>query len=221
MFKRLLNKITKKRDIRFLDAESYKYQQAINSLRVPQSFDVSIQVEKTKTSTPFNNFENLDSSSFLELIRQATAYNDVVEEQQGIQIPSGLSSSTREGKRHLNSLGVFSDSKIYSALIHSVLSMFDLDIQHFNHPVTFKQDNYLCFDSVSAWIIFLSEEQDSDFLDLFLDRYVDKPTLFLFSKLNKDACMSRIEQFIEQNNLEALEDNQKLFVLAALTREKD
>ena len=111
----------------------------------------------------------------------------------------------------LSGLGVFSDSKIYSALIHSVLSGYHLNIQHFNHPSTFKPERFELFDTVSAWIVFLSDDSgsdadtgysaDSDFLDLFIDRYVDKPTLFLFSKLNKDACIKRINQFIHQHSL--------------------
>jgi|TARA_R110002049_G_scaffold99587_5_gene242428 hypothetical protein len=210
MFKSFLKKIYKKRDIRFLDAESYKFRQAINSKAPRHKFDdESIEVEKVSTLPTFDKLERSDSTSFLELIRQATTYN-TPEEQHGVQIPSGVINSRNVCDRHLNSLGVFSDSKIYSALIHSILSKYDLDIQHFNHPSTFKQSNYSCFDSISTWIVFLSDEQDSDFLDHFLDRYVEKPTLFLFSKVNRGACIGSIGQFIKQNNLEVHESDQEL-----------
>ena len=49
---------------------------------------------------------------------------------------------------------------------------------------------------------------------------MSQPTLFLFSKVNKGACMSSIEQFIKQNNLEALESDQELSVLATPTCDK-
>ena len=101
-----------------------------------------------------------------------------------------------------------------------MLSKHELDIKHFNHPSSFKKDKYPFFDTISSWIIFISDEQDSDFLDDFLDRYVDKPTLFLYSKVNKGACMSSIEQFRKQNNLEALESDQELSVLATPTCDK-
>lgn len=208
MFKNLLKKIYKKHDIRFLDAESYKFQQAMKSSRLPKNFnDEAIQVEKVKISPSFNELKRSDPNSFLELIRKATSNS--FQEQQGEQL---VSCPTTGSKQHLNSLGVFSDSKIYSVLVHFILSKYELDIKHFNHPATFKKDKYPFFDTINSWIIFISDEQDSDFLDSFLDRYVDKPTLFLFSKVNKAACVSSIEKFIKQNNLEALEGEQNLDV---------
>jgi hypothetical protein len=208
MLKNLFKKNKKRSDIRFLDAESYK--QGINFSEFSHSFDDFIQVEKENSTFTCNKFENIEPSSFLEIIRQATVYPEIHEEEQKLQAPDSLINPRPIDKCYLNSLGVFSDSKIYSALIHSILSTHDLDIKHFNHPVTFRKSQYSFFDTISSWIIFLSDEHDSDFLDCFLDRYVDKPTLFLFSKINKEACVSRIEQFIEQNNLAALESDQDI-----------
>lgn len=216
MFKKFLRKNHKNHDIRFLDAESYKFQQLINSSRLSKNVDDEpIQVEKDKVSSSFNERERSDSSSFLELIRQATS--NTFDGQQDDQLHRG---SVTDCKRHLNSLGVFSDSKMYSVLVHFILSKYELDIKHFNHPATFKKDKYPFFDTISSWIIFISDEQDSGFLDNFLDRYVDKPTLFLFSKVNKEACMSSIEKFIKQNNLETLASDQGLSALAIPTCDK-
>ena len=63
------------------------------------------QVEKDNVWPSFNELESSDSSSFLELIRQATS--NTFDRQQDDQLASG---STTDSKRHLNSLGVFSDS---------------------------------------------------------------------------------------------------------------
>lgn len=213
MLKNLFKKAAKRRDIRFMDIESYKYQKVKKSaMQHKQPEDEQILVEDDAKSYSFDEPEKVSSVSFLELIRQVTTSSNSFEKEQETKTPDRLiNTAPEEGKHFLNSLGVFSDSKIYSALIHSALSKYDLDVQHFNHPDTFTQNKYAHFDSISSWIIFLSDEQDCDFLDKFLDRYVDKPTLFLFSKLNKDACMSRIEKFIRQNNLEAYECEQEEF----------
>jgi hypothetical protein len=200
MLKKFFTKNKKRCDIRFLDAESFKNQHALGrDVLRQQSDDSFIKVEKNNIHSAFLDLEAFDSVSFLEVIRQATIYSEVSDNDQG----DVVSSNGNLTKTHLNSLGVFSDSKIYSTLIQSVLSSHDLNIEHFNHPNTFKQDKYDFFDEISSWIIFLSDDQDSDFLERFVDRYVDKPTLFLFSKLNKDAFVKRITQFIQQNNLEA------------------
>ena len=191
--------VTKKRqDMRFLDAESYKYQQRTDRpCSLPNSDDEFIKVHDNPIDSRLEELEHPDSSSFLDMIRQVTSYTEPAE-QNHEQNVDGYFDDSAKAK---NSLGVFSDSKIYSALIQSVLVNFELNIQHFNHPSTFKPEKYDFFDGVSAWIIFLSDEEDNTFLDSFLDRYVDKPTLFLFSKLNKDAFVKRISQFVQQNDL--------------------
>tara|TARA_R110001599_G_C12106526_1_gene647563 strand:- start:353 stop:640 length:288 start_codon:yes stop_codon:yes gene_type:complete len=94
MFKSFLKKNYKKRDIRFLDAESYKFQQV------------------KKASPPTHNVDD-----------------ETIQEEE-----VNLLSSVDEPES--------SDSKTYSALIHTVLSKYDLDIQHFNHPETFKRHKY-------------------------------------------------------------------------------
>lgn len=218
MFKTLFNK-KKSRDFRFVNPESYAKSHSFNvNNTYKKEEDAFIRVEQEESV----NLNDGQTFSFLERIKHATS--EVVLEEIVVEAPSndeiielGLPHHQSESKpnvygfdfdkvssrdlKQLSGLGVFSDSKIYSALIHSVLSDYYLNIQHFNHPSTFKPSNYKLFDSISAWIIFLSDENDCDFLDLFLDRYVDKPTLFLFSKLNKDASIKRINQFIQQHRL--------------------
>lgn len=101
-----------------------------------------------------------------------------------------------------NSLGIFSDSKVYSALIKNELSAYRLDVRHFNHPNTFVESRFDFFDRVSAWIIFLSDDGDEQFIDRFLDRYCDKPTLFLCPKASRTRTAARINQFIDTCCLE-------------------
>ena len=219
MFKVFFNKKSKNRDLRFLDSETYSKRQPTKFRHASDSDDDAfIRVE----SDGYSAYNAIQEISFLERIKHATSEKTALEETALDEtnldeiIELGLPENPQPKKnvygfdfeqvssndlKQLKGLGVFSDSKIYSALIHSVLSDYHLNIQHFNHPNTFKAKNYEYFDSISVWIVFLSDENDCDFLDLFLDRYVDKPTLFLFSKLNKDASIKRIHQFIQQHNL--------------------
>ena len=101
------------------------------------------------------------------------------------------------------SLGIFSDTIIYSAMIKSELKQYDVTIKHFNHPNTFTSEKYSTFDDISAWIIFLSDDKTDGFLDKFIDRYVDKPTLFLFAKANRFETAQKINQFVAENNFAA------------------
>lgn len=214
MFKALFKRKSRHRDLRFVDSEPNK-NHAVDNLRnrVNPADDSFIRVEQGVNS----NVDPLQGASFLDCIRQATSQHIVLDDSSldetielGLpQISQPKNNAYRfdfdevvsSDLKQLKGLGVFSDSKIYSALIHSVLSDYHLNIQHFNHPSTFKPQKFKVFDAISAWIVFLSDESDSDFLDLFLDRYVDKPTLFLFSKLNKDASIKTINQFIQQHRL--------------------
>lgn len=93
-------------------------------------------------------------------------------------------------------LGVFSDSKVYSAFIKSELAKFEVDILHFNHPVSFTPEKYVHFDSIDAWIVFLSDDSTEDFLDQFIDRYIDKPTLFLVPKSGRKTSALSIKEFV-------------------------
>lgn len=94
-------------------------------------------------------------------------------------------------------LGVFSDSKAYSAFVKSELSRLEVDIQHFNHPRTLSKTNNLHLDTIDAWIIFLSEESEDDFLDHFLDRFFEKPTLFLVPKTGRKTSATSIKDFVQ------------------------
>ena len=214
MFKALFKRKSKYRDLRFMDTESYAARRSVSlGGKTYAAEDTFIRVEQA----PSSEVGSLEGASFLERIRHATSQSIVLEDsaldetielglpevnpQKNNAYCFDFDEVSSNDLKQLSGLGVFSDSKIYSALIHSVLSDYHLNIQHFNHPNTFKPENFKVFDSISAWIVFLSDESESDFLDLFLDRYVDKPTLFLFSKLNKDASIKTINQFIQQHRL--------------------
>ena len=99
------------------------------------------------------------------------------------------------------SLGIFSDTKMYSALIQSELQPYKLNIQHFNHPNSFTRNRYPLFDSVSAWIIYLSEKGSDEFLERFIERYFEKPTLFLFAKTKRITTSQKLKSFILDNDL--------------------
>jgi hypothetical protein len=100
-----------------------------------------------------------------------------------------------------NSLGVFSDAKIYSALISSEIQQYSVNLKYFNHPNTFVSGKYSLFDNISAWIVFLSEDADEAFLETFIDRYIDKPCLFLFEKGNRSKTGQKVSRFLTDNGL--------------------
>ena len=95
-------------------------------------------------------------------------------------------------------LGVFSDSKAYSAFVKSELAKLEVDIQHFNHPRTLNAVHYPHFDTIDAWIVFLSDESEDNFLDQFIDRYIDKPTLFLVPKSSRKTTVKTIRTFVKE-----------------------
>jgi len=99
------------------------------------------------------------------------------------------------------SLGVFSDVKMFSEMIKSELKQHDISVKYFIHPKTFTADKYSIFDGISAWIIFLLDEADDVFLDTIIDRYIDKPTLFLCAKTNRIKITQKINQFVLDNHL--------------------
>ncbi len=94
-------------------------------------------------------------------------------------------------------LGVFSDNKPYSSFVRAELSKLRVDVQHFNHPSTFNASNFTQLDKIDAWIVFLSDDSDGEFLDAFIDRYIDKPTLFLVPKAKRKTATHTIREFIE------------------------
>ena len=95
------------------------------------------------------------------------------------------------------SLGVFSDSKAYSAFVKAELAKLEVDVQHFNHPRTLSESNNPHLDTIDAWIIFISEESEDDFLDQFLDRFIEKPTLFLVPKTGRKTSATSIKAFVQ------------------------
>jgi len=105
----------------------------------------------------------------------------------------------------VHGIGIFSDTLLYSDFIRSSLQILEIDIKHFGHPNTFQPKAYPLYDSISAWIIFLSDGSDfhsqEHFLDRFLDRYVDKPTLFLCAQTNRVKTSEKINQFVAETGL--------------------
>ena len=99
------------------------------------------------------------------------------------------------------SLGIFSDSRIYSAMIRHELKHHDVIIEHFHHPTSFQPERFDLFDSIDAWMVFLSDAYEGDFLEQFLERYADKPTLFLFEKSQRRRTSRNIDQFLADNGL--------------------
>ena len=93
-------------------------------------------------------------------------------------------------------VGIFCDSLLYADFIRSSLQILEIDIQYFGHPNTFQASNYTLYDDISAWVIFLSDGSDYLFLDNFLDRYVNKPTLFLNAQTNRVKTSEKINQFV-------------------------
>jgi hypothetical protein len=74
-------------------------------------------------------------------------------------------------------------------------------LKYFNHPKNFISSQYPFFDNVTAWIVFLSEEADDSFLETFIDRYIDKPCLFLFAKGNRNKTVQKVSRFLVDNHL--------------------
>lgn len=105
------------------------------------------------------------------------------------------------------SLGIFSDSRIYSAMIKHELKRHDVSIKHFHHPASFNAERFGLFDSIDAWMVFLSDDYDGPFLEEFLERYDDKPTLFLFEKSQRWRTARNIDQFLAENELTKVGDS--------------
>lgn len=99
------------------------------------------------------------------------------------------------------SLGIFSDSRIYSAMIKHELKRHDVTIKHFHHPASFRPERFDFFDGIDAWMVFLSDDYDGPFLEEFLERYDDKPTLFLFEGSQRWRTSRNIDQFLVENGL--------------------
>tara|TARA_R110001592_G_scaffold291131_2_gene560469 strand:+ start:80294 stop:80959 length:666 start_codon:yes stop_codon:yes gene_type:complete len=201
-----------KRDIRFLDPERLRHNSGLPSQNenrgfniqerhanvnfvsehVPDSSDPWVTVELTVEQSN----ESSNQGSFLKLISSGTMRPYSIKNDFKINDVESITLFDVETSVSTKKIGVFSDSKIYSALIHSLLEPYSLNVGHFNHPNTFVDEKFNEFDEISAWIIFLSDEDESDFLDNFLNRYEHKPALFLFPKMQRSNCNSRIKSFV-------------------------
>lgn len=133
-----------------------------------------------------NNIDYVQTSEF----QQPFNYFDE------IQTARTYRENSNEISSRLPKLGVFSDNKAYSAFLKTELSKLNVDLQHFNHPNSFKPDNYPHLDTIDAWVVFLSDEAEENFLDEFLGRYIDKPTLFLMPKTKRKTSSLSISKFV-------------------------
>jgi len=225
VIKRLFKRSKKRQDMRFVHLEDYKEIDKKNSKRVASKSITSVNtlnslhtgVGYSASCRSLNAAEDIEWSGGLGtyvvdyadddtpiLVTPSHELNKTIQQQaMGKNVsPSKMKPDANSNKHLLNSLGIFSDTRMYSALIKSELKKFDLNISHFNHPKTFTQSKYPFFDNVSAWIIFLSDDCDNDFLDHFIDRYVDKPTLFLCPQTSRVKTSQKIKQFVLDSDLE-------------------
>jgi len=212
MFKRIFNS-KRQKDIRFLSYEEYRNISSnkkttihgpTNSWMHPQdALKVSIE-SSDSTQRPILSLDQFSSSSY--------SFNKNNKPDSYIKVEGGFSSFTAsknvpDFKKTLangtfaSSLGVFSDTKMYSALISSELKQHTINLKYFNHPKNFMSNQYSFFDNITAWIVFLSEEADENFLEAFIDRYVDKPCLFLFEKGNRSKTGQKVSRFLVDNSL--------------------
>lgn len=163
-------------------------------IKVESAADVGVKVSEASLAKSQSRDDELDLFDlFLEDMVKSLDENNPVDLGRKFIAPNCYSK---------NSLGIFSDSRAYSALIKQELRAYDLDIRHFNHPNTFIENRYDFFDRISCWIVFLSDDGDEEFIDRFLDRYSEKPTLFLCPKTNRWRTQESIKDFIELSLLE-------------------
>jgi hypothetical protein len=208
-----------KRDIRFLDPESLrprsvspsqseKKKQGLDTQGMPRNEsvynenaqDYNESIDSWVTVESVHEPSNQGSYSFLKLINSKNTSPYTIKNNVKINDVESITLFDVEEPASTKKIGVFSDSKIYSALIQSLLDPHSLNIGHFNHPNTFVNEKFNDFDEISAWIIFLSDEDDSDFLDKFLNRYEHKPVLFLFPKIQRSNCDSSIKDFVLEHD---------------------
>jgi hypothetical protein len=212
MFKRMFRK-KKKQDVRFLPYEEYRTTSQNDSSKnheVTHAWMNSGDALKVTTeSSDSAQKPILSINQFLSDSDEFTKNNEV---DSSIHVESEIHSSNISNNKSIsnifkaeqnfsNSLGVFSDTKIYSALISSELRQHNTNLKYFNHPKNFISSQYSFFDNVTAWIVFLSEETDERFLETFIDRYIDKPCLFLFAKGNRNKTGQKVSRFLVDNHL--------------------
>jgi len=212
MFKRIF-RFKKQKDMRFLPYEDYRIiskndlskKQEVTSAWMHSHDALKVTIESSdSTQTPILSIDQFFSDSLA-----STKSNEV---DSYIQVENEIDSSNISNNKSIsniyknqddfsNSLGVFSDTKIYSALISSELKQHNTNLKYFNHPKNFISSQYPFFDNVTAWIVFLSEEADDSFLETFIDRYIDKPCLFLFAKGNRNKTVQKVSRFLVDNHL--------------------
>jgi len=212
MFKRLFRS-KKQADMRFLSYEDYR---TISNKKLPEKHEVTKawmnSRDALKVSTESSDSVRRPIISIDQFSSGAYSPTKNNESDLYIQVEEGLSSSEVIKNTPIfneslakgdfsNSLGVFSDTKIYSALILSELRQHNTNLKYFNHPRNFISNQYSFFDNVTAWIVFLSEEADEKFLEIFIDRYIDKPCLFLFPKGNRSKTGQKVSRFLADNDL--------------------
>jgi len=115
--------------------------------------------------------------------------------------PISAACSHSEPELSAMSVGIFSDSAAVSELIESEVRNYDIKVEHVSHPSNFTPQHFPDFDKVSVWIICLSEEDDCNFLDQFIERYIDKSSLFLLEDMNRLKTTRKIEQFVVDSGL--------------------
>jgi len=168
----------------------------------------SIPVSDIELSRIFSDYERKDNSLFesvetetIPLLREAVEAPIVqpeLRESDKTIVSAGVTGATLVQEK---SLGIFSDSRIYSSMLKHELKHYNVAIEHFHHPDSFQPEQFDLFDSIDAWMIFLSDTHESDFLERFLDRYDDKPTLFLSEKIQRLRTSRNIDRFLTENGL--------------------
>jgi hypothetical protein len=212
MFKRIF-RFKKQTDMRFLPYEDYRIiskndlskKQEVTSAWMHSHDALKVTIESSdSTQTPILSIDQFFSDSLASTkSNEVDSYIQVENEIDSPNISNNKSISNiyKNQDDFSNSLGVFSDTKIYSALISSELKQHNTNLKYFNHPKNFISSQYPFFDNVTAWIVFLSEEADDSFLETFIDRYIDKPCLFLFAKGNRNKTVQKVSRFLVDNHL--------------------
>jgi hypothetical protein len=98
-------------------------------------------------------------------------------------------------------IGIFSDSQAYSDIIKLEVQSHDIEAKQVNEASALSSDLASHLEDVSAWIIHLSDEDNSEFLDDFLDKHFEKSALFLFEATDNKKSLEKVEQFIIENGL--------------------
>ena len=99
-------------------------------------------------------------------------------------------------------IGVLSDSEDSACSVGNQLTAAHISMQYFKFPEAMESAPNEVFDRIPAWIICLSEENHDVFLDEFLDRYIDIPTLFIFDNATSFGTQAKLRSFLEGCSLQ-------------------